>query len=94
LFVAYQLILYSNRVISWVVQGGSSNHLPILLQIESERKNPLAPFKFNHSWLDDEDSKALVIKNWIHYANNNEDTTMKLFIDNLKSVKRQVAKWA
>jgi hypothetical protein len=87
-------MLDSNRVRSWVGQGGSSNHLPVLLQIESESKKPLAPFKFNHSWLDDEDFKALVIKNWINYDNNNEDTTMKSFIDNLKRVKIQVVDWA
>jgi len=65
-----------------------------LLQIKSKSKKLLAPFKFNHSWLDDEDFKALVISNWKHYDSNNEDTTMKQFINNMKMVKREAVDWS
>lgn len=45
------------RYKSRVGVGGYVDHLPILFQIEMEDQKPLAPFKFNHTWLKEEGFK-------------------------------------
>ena len=49
------LILGSLIVKTWVEVGGLSNHLPILLQLQGLERKPIALFKFNPSWIQEED---------------------------------------
>jgi hypothetical protein len=57
-----------------VGQGGDLDHLPILLQIEADNWKPPARFKFNHSWLDEEEFKGIALRNWKHVDINLDDT--------------------
>jgi hypothetical protein len=72
----------------WVGYGGPSDHLPILLKLENEGWKPLAPFKFNHSWLNEEDFRDLVKGIQRLFYSSLGDLAMNKFVDNMKKVKR------
>jgi hypothetical protein len=42
-FVAKEILEEVDRLKSWVGEGGASNHLPILLQMEKEEHKSLRP---------------------------------------------------
>ena len=45
----------------WVEVGGLSYHLPILLLMERQEHKPAPPFKFDPSWIQEEEYKKLVM---------------------------------
>jgi hypothetical protein len=77
-----------------VAQGGLLDHLPVLLQIENVGRRLPAPFKFDHSESTKGDFRGLIIGGWKYYDDNNEDSTFKQFIDNLKRVNGENFEWA
>lgn len=52
----------------WVGSGGCSNHSPIFLEIEDANLKPGSPFKFNATWLSEQDFHVLVKDCWTHYS--------------------------
>jgi hypothetical protein len=50
-FMAGDLLSENFLTKSLVGSGGFSDHLPILLKLEKEKKKPPCPLKFNHDWL-------------------------------------------
>jgi hypothetical protein len=48
----------------WVGSGGQLDHLLILLKLEKDEHKLPSPFKFNCSWLLEEDFKKLVVASW------------------------------
>lgn len=48
-------------LISWVGEGGSSYHLPIMIQLGKEECKSLGPFKFKHHWLVEEGFENLIL---------------------------------
>jgi len=79
---------------SWVANGGLLDHLPILLDIESESIKPPAPFKSKSNWVNEEDLRKIVIQNWEKFDSSMGDTVMYQFATNLKREKRLVDEWA
>jgi hypothetical protein len=63
-----------------------SYDLPILLQIELKCEKTHAPFKFNHSWLNERGLQSISDRNWRHFDCNSGESTMKQFVDHLKRV--------
>lgn len=52
------------RIRSCVEVGGESGHLPIMFYIAKEDRKPPSPFKFNSTWLEDEEILNLVKEKW------------------------------
>lgn len=75
------------RIKSWVGMGGSSDHLPILLNIDIDERNPPSSLKFNHTWLMELKFRELVINNWVHYENQTTTSKMKLFSNKINRIK-------
>ena len=50
-FLLEDLFSTVHRYHAWPVPSFFSNHLPIILQLESEKEKNHYPFKFNHVWL-------------------------------------------
>ena len=46
-----QLIQRVVKTMTWVSNGGMSDHRPIFLQVDVNEENHAAPFKFNPLWL-------------------------------------------
>jgi len=69
---------------SWLGQVVLLDNLPLLVQIDFENRKPLVPFKFNYSWLVEEQFKYLVLKNWRHYDSSSGDSAMNQSMENLK----------
>eukprot|EP00253_Pinus_taeda_P004952 PITA_04952 len=78
----------------WVGAGGLSDHSPILLEILGPQAKPKAPFKFNHTWLQDQDFHRLVSKYWKSHPISREATAARGFCKNLQELKHIVINWA
>ena len=79
---------------TWVEVGGLSNHLPILLWIQGHGHKPAAPFKFNPSWLQEEDYCKILIDSRIPLEDIPNVTFMKQFSENIQRTKNETKKWA
>jgi hypothetical protein len=51
----------------WIGSGGESDHSPVWFEIEGGPKKPTNPFKFNATWLSDDDFQKIVKENWVGY---------------------------
>eukprot|EP00253_Pinus_taeda_P012292 PITA_12292 len=78
----------------WVGSGGLSDHSPIHLEILGPLAKPKAPFKFNHTWLQDQDFIKLVSDFWQTYPINREASLARGFCKNLTKLKHIVINWA
>ena len=74
--------------------GGLSDHLPILLQIQSPDMKPSTPFKFNPTWLMFEDYRKLVGETWNLLVVTPNVTFMKQLSENLQKIKKVTKPWA
>jgi len=86
--VVEKIFVDTNKIKYLVEEGRSSHHSIVLLHIEKRDNKPHGPFKFNHTWLEDEDFINLVSQNWRKYDSSLEDSTMYQFAKNLKKVKK------
>ena len=83
--------LYRHRV--WAHRSGISDHFPILLEWTSHQ-NPCAyPFKFNHSWLKNEDFNHLIRTEWPIIQLNEQMDDMKDMYIKLRILKEKVKSW-
>lgn len=78
----------------WVGAGGLSDHSPILLEILGPQVKPKAPFKFNHTWLQDQDFHKLVSDFWRTHPIDREASIARGFCKNLSDLKHIVINWA
>eukprot|EP00253_Pinus_taeda_P010718 PITA_10718 len=78
----------------WVDTGGISDHSPIYLEILGPHHKPKAPFKFNHTWLQDPNFIKLVSDFWIANPINREESLAKGFYKNLTMLKHIAINWA
>eukprot|EP00253_Pinus_taeda_P004659 PITA_04659 len=74
--------------------GGLSDHSPIHLEILGPLAKPKAPFKFNHTWLQDQDFIKLVSDFWQTHPINKEASLARGFCKNLTELKHIVINWA
>eukprot|EP00253_Pinus_taeda_P008879 PITA_08879 len=54
----------------WVEELGNSDHFPIFLDLTNPPPKPLAPFKFNSTWLQDPTFCKMFNETWIHHDQN------------------------
>lgn len=54
---------------SWIGEYKFSDHWPVCFQIDNSRSNLHYPFKFNCSWLNDEDFCTTIKEFWINFSN-------------------------
>eukprot|EP00253_Pinus_taeda_P027374 PITA_27374 len=78
----------------WVGSGGISDHSPIHLEILGPLAKPKSPYKFNHTWLQDQDFIKLVSDFWQTHPINREATLARGFCKNLLELKHIVISWA
>eukprot|EP00253_Pinus_taeda_P027637 PITA_27637 len=78
----------------WVGSGGISDHSPIHLEILGPLAKPKAPFKFNHTWLKDQNFTKLVSDFWQTHPINREASLARGFCKNLSELKHIVINWA
>ena len=64
-FISKNFLLGSLIVKTWVEVGGLSDHLPIILQLESPKSKSANMFKFNPTWLVDDEFNSLVKSLWV-----------------------------
>jgi hypothetical protein len=76
----------------WVGSGGESDHHPIFLEVAGRSKKPAIPFKFNSSWLKEEEFLALVKEIWTPITPGR--LAVVQFARNLKNLKKDTVEWA
>lgn len=72
----------------WVKEGGPSDHFPIYLELSKTPPKPLAPFKFNASWLQEVSYNKLFKETWIHPDRRSTEDKGFIFMENLKRLKK------
>jgi hypothetical protein len=75
----------------WVGTGGESDHYPIFLEVAGNTRKPTSPFKFNSSWLKEEEFINLVKELWIPL--NQDERAVVQFANNLKTLKQATIEW-
>eukprot|EP00253_Pinus_taeda_P033720 PITA_33720 len=78
----------------WVGSGGISDHSPIYLEILGPHPKPKAPYKFNHTWLQDRGFTNLVSDFWKAHPIDREAYLAKGFCKNLTLLKHLAINWA
>ena len=71
----------------WIGFGGDSDRNPMFMQVLNKDSRPRSPFKFNASWLEDEDFVSLLKSTWIGFFDNLEISPAAHFALNLKKIK-------
>jgi hypothetical protein len=74
--------------------GGVSNHSPIWIELIRGPKKPASHFKFNSSWLADENFQKIFKENWIPFEQGSNIPTSIHVASNLKCIKQMVIPWA
>ena len=77
----------------WIGSGGDSDHNPDFMQFLTKESRPRSPFKFNASWLEDEDFVALLKSTWIGFSDNLEISPAAHFTSNLNKIKEVSISW-
>jgi hypothetical protein len=67
----------------WIGSGGESDHHLIFLEVVGSTKKPTSPFKFNSTWLKEEEFISLVKRHWIPIDQNDWDVVQ--FSKNIKT---------
>jgi hypothetical protein len=78
----------------WVGSGGDSDHHPIFLKVVPQPKKPTSPFKFNSSWLKDDEFIALVKEVWTPIDSSIGMQATIQMTTNLKRLKKETCQWA
>ena len=78
----------------WVGSGGILDHLPIFLEIASISPYSRTPFKFNSTWLRDEDFHQLVKKIWQDSSHIRERSSTTYLAQNIFHLKKRTIEWA
>jgi hypothetical protein len=68
----------------WIGSKGESNHSPIFLEVSRRMMKPINPFKFNLSWLKDENFHTLVKDCWITLDTLSREVVGVQFVTNIK----------
>jgi hypothetical protein len=85
---------YPLQLKQWIDSGGDSDHYPIWLELDFGPKKPAIPFKFNTTWLEDEDFQNLVKENWMAFDPAVDPPATVQFVENIKRIKKLTLTWA
>lgn len=78
---------------SWIGEYKFSDHWPVLFQIDNSRSNLHYPFKFNCSWLNDEDFCTTIKEFWINFSNEPDLNPIDGFVQKLRMLKDTCSVW-
>jgi hypothetical protein len=93
-FLVHESLLdYPLKFRQWISSGGESDHYRIWLELEFGPKKPTIPFKFNTTWLEDEELQKLVKENWVAYDPIFGLPTTIQFVENVKIIKQLTLPW-
>ena len=76
-----------------VHRSGISDHFPIVLEWIGQQKPRGYPFKFNHTWLDNEDFVQMVHSEWSHIQPYPSQDSMNDLCYRLRILKDKVKTW-
>ena len=92
-FLSDQLIISLHRHRVWAHRCGISDHFPVLLEW-MEHQNPCAyPFKFNQSWLGNEDFIHMIRTEWPFIHSIDQMDAMNDLSFKLRLLKEKVKSW-
>lgn len=69
--------------------GGESDHNPVVSEIKGGFQKPPSPFMFNASWIADLGFNELLKSTWVHLDDDEGSRVGLLFMENLKSLKKE-----
>lgn len=78
----------------WVGEGGDSDYLPILLELNRHPKKPITPFKFNPAWLKEDSYNTLFKETWRPVRSNEPREKYYHCLENIKKLKKATMAWA
>ena len=78
----------------WVGCGGDSDHYPVYLQILNDDLRHRSPFKFNASWLVNEDLVSDLNDSWKFFDDTSLLSPASQFALNLKTIKDISIRWS
>ena len=78
---------------SWVLQNNISDHFPIALQLDVNPRDSFRPFKFDRSWLKNDDLCQMIKIFWENYCILAVTNVMDHFIIKLKALKKELFRW-
>ena len=88
-----QLVFNLPRYRVWTHRCGLSDHFPVILDWQDHRSSCALPFKFNQSWLSNEDFKKMIRSEWpLIHSDNPLDPMFDLSFK-LRSLKSKVKTW-
>jgi hypothetical protein len=87
--------LFNNnfKVRSWVINSTISDHNPICLQLDSFSHNSKPPFKFNSTWIKDQDFASLIKQSWNSMSHWSDSSSIQLLCSKLNNLKKAVISW-
>lgn len=92
--VVEHLVSSLNHIWKWVAEVGDSNHNPILIELKRGSQKPPNPFKFNASWIADNEFQEIVSSHWTSLPYEPHGQVAILFLENLKKIKQDTLAWA
>ena len=77
----------------WAHRSGVSDHFPVLFEWLDHLVSCAFPFKFNHSWLDNEDFVQMIRTKWPLISSNASEDVMEYLSVKLRLLKGKVKSW-
>jgi hypothetical protein len=93
ILVSEQLMNCGLMMKTCVSASGISYHFPIFFKLEEGCESPMAPLKFNPTWLEESDLCAIVEVNWVHIYFTISHPLMHQLVENLESFKEATKRW-
>ena len=84
---------YSSSYKSWIIHNNISDHFPIALHFDVNPLDAFKPFKFDHSWLKNEDFCQMIRVFWANIICPGNLNVMELIVFKLKALKKEVTSW-
>lgn len=91
--MAGQLAKIVGRYRSWICQDKILDHLPLLLELDFENHSNIYPFKFNHTWMEDDSFGSLVKDCWKKNMVLNRSFIMGSLFKKMGELKKEVVIW-
>ena len=86
------LVDVSTSYKSWVLHNNIYDHFPVALHLDVNPLDTFRPFKFDHSWLKNEDFCHMIRAFWANIICPRNLNVMDIFIFKLKALK-EVVSW-
>ena len=88
-----QLVISLPRFRVWTHRCGISDHFPVIFDWQDHQSSCALPFKFNQSWLSNEDFKKMIRAEWPLILSDNPLDPMFDLSYKLRILKSKVKSW-